>query len=54
LRYLSLPFIAKKELARTNQNPEKEWWREAPPLFFWIGYRTTKICDLEKDVILTG
>ena len=28
--------IAKKELARKNQNPEDELRREAPQLIFWV------------------
>ena len=30
--------IAKKELAKTNQNPRSEGRREAPPLTSWVLY----------------
>jgi len=29
-------YIAKKELASTNQNPRIEWRRFAPPLDSWV------------------
>jgi hypothetical protein len=32
----SKDFIAKTELASTNQNPRIEWRREAPPLDSWV------------------
>jgi hypothetical protein len=32
-------FIAKKELASTNQNPKIELRREAPQLNFWVLYQ---------------
>jgi hypothetical protein len=28
----SISFIAMQE----NQNPKDKWWREAPPLIFWV------------------
>jgi len=29
-------YTATQEIALTNQNPKDEWWREAPPLVFWV------------------
>jgi hypothetical protein len=40
---MTLPFIAKKELASTNQKPEDEWRRKAPLFIFWF-YVLSKPC----------